>query len=461
LCRLRYCDWYQGGKMKRLIVVVTVLMLTVGFVYAEDISLTVYNNDMAVVKVLDSMSFEKGAQTISYTGVADRIDPTSVRFSVPKGGVTVLEQNYRYDLANSRTVLDRYIDKNVTLIVEQGGMVGGVLQSVAGDIVLRDESGRVNIVRLDAVERYELPGLPEGLVTRPTLYWKLDSAKAGKYDTEVSYITGGLSWHAEYTAVVGRDEKTMELSSWVSVDNNSGAAYHNARLKLIAGDVHRVVPGDMVLGRGKLMSVAEEAPQAPGFVERGLFEYHLYDLQRRTDVADKEMKQISLFDPTEVKALKRFVYDSRKNDTKVGVSMEFVNTEKDGLGMPLPAGKVRVYKRDTDGGLEFVGEDAVDHTPKNEKVRLTLGSAFDLAAERKIVDTRRISQRVREDLIEISLRNRKSERVTVTAVEHFWGDWEISEKSHDFVKKDAYTAEFTIDIPPDSETKITYTVRIR
>jgi len=426
---------------------------------AADVSLTVYNNDLAVVKLVEDMVFEKGVTTKTLTGVADRIDPTSVRFSAKKGGVTVLEQNYRYDLVNSTKVLDRYLDQRISLVMGEGDLLEGILKSVAGDIVLTDDAGRTAVIRADAVERFDLPALPDGLVTRPTLFWTLKSDLSGKVPTEVSYMTGGFSWHAEYTAVVSDDETSMELSSWVSIDNRSGASFRDAGLKLVAGDVHRVRP-EKKLQRARMpMALMED--EAAGFEERGLFEYHLYDLGRRTDVMNAEIKQIALFDPARVAAEKRFVYDSRKNPSKVAVSVEFENTEKDGLGIALPAGKVRVFKRDSDGELEFVGEDAVGHTPKNERVRLTLGHAFDIVAERTVTDSRRISQRVREETVEIALRNRKEEAVTVTAVEHFWGDWEVRTSSRDFVKKDAFTAEWIVEVPADGETKITYTVRMQ
>lgn len=445
--------------MKRFMLAVCFMWCGVHSAGAEDVSLTVYNTDLAIVKIVDNMSFVKGGQTVTFTGVANRIDPTSVRFKALDGDIDVVEQNYRYDLVNSRKVLERYIDKDVTLIVEGGSVIEGILQSVAGDIVLKDRAGRVNIVRTEAVERYDLPELPDGLITRPTLFWQVMSEREREAKTEVSYMTGGFSWHAEYTAVVGDDETSMEMSSWVSVDNTSGASFENARLKLVAGDVHRA-PRVMVKTQSAPRAMAME-DAAAGFEERELFEYHLYDLGRRTDVFDREIKQIALFDPSTIKAEKRFVYEAMKDDSKVRVSMEFVNSEKEGLGMALPAGTVRVYKRDRDDSIEFVGEDRIDHTPKNEKVRLTLGNAFDIAAERTITDTRRVTDRVREQSVEISLRNRKTEPVTVTVIERLWGDWDIIRKSHDFKKKDAWTAEFTVDIPADSETKVVYTARMK
>ncbi|HDY87036.1 MAG TPA: DUF4139 domain-containing protein, partial [bacterium] len=337
----------------------------------------------------------------------------------------------------------------------------GILQSVTGDVVLKGKEGGIKIVKLSAVKQYDFPELPEGLITRPTLFWKLYSKTALKTNTEVSYMTAGFDWHAEYTAVVSDDEKEMEISSWVSINNNSGATYENAKLKLVAGDIHRVRPRIPV--RREIAVKAELMGEEfrAGFEERELFEYHLYELQGLTTVNNAEIKQIALFPSATTNVEKLLIYDSWKNAKKVSVNIEFTNAEKDGLGIPLPAGKVRVFKRDTDGAVEFVGEDALDHTPKNEDIRLILGYAFDIVAERKLVDTRRISKTIREETVEINLRNRKEQKVKITAVEHFRGDWEIIDKSDPYVKKDAYTVEFAVDIPANSEKTVTYTARFK
>ncbi len=447
--------------MKYPILLVLTIILSISSGYSEDISLSVYNKDLAIVKISDEMSFKDGVQTISFTDVSERIDPTSVRFSAEKGNIHILEQNFRYDLVNSQKVLERYIDKTITIWVKEGELIEGELLSVAGDVVIKAKDEGIKIVKVSSIERFEFPELPEGLVTKPTLFWKLRSDKATTTGTEVSYMTGGFDWHAEYTAVVSDDEKEMELSSWVSINNYSGATYEDAQLKLIAGDIHRVRP-EMPMRKmiAPPVSLMEEGIRE-GFEERELFEYHLYELQRRTTVNNAEIKQITLFPTTHTTVSKLLIYDSWKNSERVTANIEFINSEKDGLGMPLPAGKVRVYKRDTDGAIEFIGEDVVNHTPKNEKIRLMLGMAFDIVAERKVVDSRRISRTIREETVEISLRNRKEETVSITAVEHFRGDWDIIKKSDDFVKKDAYTAEFTVEISADSTKTISYTVRYR
>jgi len=441
--------------------VMGVLAGTAFQVSARETALTIYTADCAVVRLIDEMSFEKGLKTLSFTGISKSIDPTSVRFSTVKSGIHIVEQNFRYDLAGSHRVLERYIDRDITLITGDGVVIEGTLMSITEDIVVQQKEGGLTVVRADAVKQYSLPELPEGLISHPTLFWLVYSDMTRTTDTEISYITYGLGWQADYTAVVNDDETGMELSSWVTIINNSGVSYENAALKLVAGDLNIVRPEPRL--KRDLMFAAQVADEeyGKGFEERGLLEYHLYELQGKTTVGDSETRQIALFPPSEVRVEKRLLFDQRKNNGKVAVAIEFVNSEAEGLGMPLPAGKVRVYKRDTDRAIEFVGEDMLDHTPKNERRRLTIGSSFDVVAERTILDTRHISQTVREETVSIQFRNRKEEAVQVTAIEHLYGDWDIIEQSDRFEKKDAFTAECTVAVPADAEKTVTFTVRYR
>jgi hypothetical protein len=411
------------------------------------------------VTVKDTMQLKKGLQTVTITGVAQLIDPTTVRLKSTGSTITVLEQNYRYDLATSQNVLERYLDKNVTLWVSDSSMIEGLLRSVAGDIVVSAGNG-IKIVKLDDVKAFDLPELPEGLVTRPTLVWNVSSEREGAVATELSYMTGGFNWHAEYTAVIAKDEKSMELSSWVSVQNQSGASFDNATLKLVAGDVNRAIRTPAPRAYMAKTDMLQETAAA-GFEERSLFEYHIYELSGRTTVQNNEIKQIALFEPVTAKVEKRLVYDATRDPDNVLAVIEFTNSDRDGLGMPLPSGTVRVFTRDTDGTIQFVGEDTIDHTPKDDDVRLQLGSSFDLTAERRVMDSRRISDRIREDTIEIDLRNRKEEQVSVTVLERLWGAWDIVRSSDDMKKKDATSAECTVTVPAGEVKTISYTVRYR
>jgi hypothetical protein len=428
---------------------------------AEETSLVIYNTDLGLVKQTISLDLVRGVQSVTFTNIPARIDPTSVRLEAREGGFRLREQDYRPDQMNAQNVLAGYENRNISVWLHGGSLVQGTLLSAAGDIILSDSAGKVNILRAESIERYEFPELPPGLVNTPTLVWKLASDRAGKTDALVSYLTGGLTWHAEYGAVVNSAETEMELSSFISIENSSGRTYENASLKLVAGDIHRAQsprPGPVFRLEKSTMAAADRAQDVE---ERAVSEYHLYELKSLTTLPDASVKQVAFNDPVIVKVQRRFVYDPVKNPTDVMVNVEFVNSEKEGPNTALPAGKVRIYHRDADNDLVLVGEDTLDHTPKNEKVRLTLGNAFDLKAERKVADVRSISPRVNEQRIGISLRNRKTDPVSITAVEHLYGDWEIIQKTHEWVKKDAVTAEFTVTVPANGETVIEYTARFR
>lgn len=435
----------------------------------SSVAVTIYNQDLGLVKDVRELEFQKGKSVVKFTDVAAQIDPTSVHFKPVEAGdkVAILEQNYQYDLVSSSKILEKYIDKEIELFTKGEGTSGqeksykGILLSYSGEnLTLKEPEGAIRIVRLNEVRDMYFPSLPEGLITKPTLVWLLDSQVSGKRKAEVSYLTSGINWHAEYVAVVDQMDQNLELAGWVSIDNRSGATYEEAKVKLIAGEVHRVreemIP--LRLGKGEVMEMAAGAPQ---FEEKPFFEYHLYTLLRPATIKDNEIKQVSLFPTTDVKVKKIFTYDGAREEKSVKVEVEFKNSQAEGLGMPLPKGKIRVYKADVDKSLEFVGEDLIDHTPKDEKVRVFLGNAFDIVGERKRTDFKQISTDVTEESYEIKLRNHKEEAVVVVVVEHLYSytTWEIIESNFKYEKKDAGTIEFKIPLAKDEEKIINYTVR--
>ncbi len=434
-------------------------ILAVRTASAQDISLTVYNQNRALVRDIRSLDLASGTGIVSITDVAAAMDPTSVHFksATAPDKLAVLEQNYEYDLVGSQKILEKYVDHDIRLVTDKGEIMSGKLLSASGeDVVIQDEKGGIRIVKGKSIQNFDFPKLPEGLITRPTLVWQVDNAGPKKQDVELSYLTGGVNWHAEYVAVTDAQDKQLDVSGWVSIENHSGTAYRNAKLKLVAGDVNVVqerAAGGFMEDRAVLKAAA-----APQFEEKSFFEYHLYTLQRRTTVKNNETKQVALFPPSRTAAQKLFLYDGASYGDKVRVQIEFKNGKKEGLGMPLPKGKVRVYKQDTDGSLEFIGEDAIDHTPADEKVRLYLGNAFDLTGERVQKATRKVSNRSREEDYEIKLRNHKKEAVEIVVSERFWGDWNLTKQSAPSVKKDSRTAEFKIPVQPNSEAVIQYTV---
>ncbi len=428
---------------------------------APSVSLTVYNQNFALVKDVRVLDLKQGNQEVRIDDVAASIDPTSVHFAAldHPGAVSVLEQNFQYDLASADRLLDRYLNLDVTAVLKDGTTREGTLLSYDGSsLVLSPKGEGAVLVNRAEVRDVRLGEIPGGLVVKPTLVWSLASDRSGSERSEISYLTDGVNWHAEYVAVVNQADTGLKLDGWVSLDNKSGATYRNARLKLVAGDVHRVQPPPPVFApMAKMENVRSAA--APQFEEHPFFEYHVYALERPATVADRETKQLSLFPGARAGAKKVLTYDGARNPKDVTVQMEFVNSKDNGLGMPLPAGKVRVFKEDTDGALEFVGEDQIDHTPRDEKVRVYLGNAFDVVGERTRTDFKQISDRTREESVKIQVRNHKQDAVEVTIVEHLSGDWTVTQKSMDFNKKDAATIEFPVKVPAGGSVEVTYTAR--
>lgn len=439
------------------------LLLIISNTIAQDnqVAVTIYQNNLGLVHDVRKMELAKGNQEIRFTDVASFIDPTSVHFKslTAPGAVTLLEQNYEYDLVSSEKILKKYIDQVVQLFTKEGKIFEGKLLSVGGNVVLETKDGGIQSVSMANVQNIDFPKLPTGLITRPTLVWLLSSTKAGKHLMETSYLTEGIDWHAEYVAAVNEEETKIDLSAWVSINNQSGTDYENAKLKLVAGDVNRAVsPQPKRRDREEMRAMQAAAPQ---FEEKAFFEYHLYTLQRAATVRNNQIKQLSLFPTATTPIRKKYEYDGSKNEKKVNVILELVNSEKNGMGLPLPAGKVRVYKADGDQSQIFLGEDKIDHTPKDEKIPLHVGDAFDVVGERKQANYKQLSKQSREETWQITLRNHKKDDIEVVVREHLWGDWEIRESSHAYVKKDANTVEFLIPIKKDSEETVKYTVWYR
>jgi len=441
----------------------------------EGVSLTVYNQNFAVVKEVRTLDLDGQEATVQFRDVAKCIDATSVHFKslTDPEGTEVLEQNYEFDLVSADKLLDKYIDRPLAVHTKQGQRYDGILQSFdPQQLVLKTTTGLVMVQRPDNVQNIEFGTLPEGLLTRPTLVWKVATDKPGKHLTQVTYQTQGMSWSADYSVIINADDTRMDLSGWVTLVNQCGAAFKNAKIKLIAGDVQKIQP-TMVMD-GAAAEYALAAPRANkaargGFVEKPFFEYHLYALERPTTVNENQVKQIELLSATEVPVTKRYVFEpggrywhpryGQANEYKANVFVEFKNAKTSHLGMPLPKGKVRVYKRDpADGDLEFVGEDEIDHTPKDEELKLYVGDAFDIVGEQTVTD-RKQGPQWRQESVKAEIRNHKNEDIKVLVRENLGGgQWEITEKSQEFKKVDANTIEFEVAVPKDGSAEITYTV---
>lgn len=421
---------------------------------------TVYNNNLALVKEKRKLELASGVNRVEYTDVAACIDPTSVMFEDTKNKDTaVLEQNYEYDLVSGRKLLEKFLDKEITVSEKEGGTYTGTLLSHDGGVVLRLSDGKV--VTISEVSKIEFPDSAD-LLTKPTLVWQVYSPVAGKRDVLTSYLTGGMSWKADYIVRASADDKKADIQGWVSIDNAAGTTYEDAKLKLVAGKVHRVSPPPMPKYAYDAVEVAEErySGAESGFVEESLFEYHLYTLERPATLKNNQVKQLSLLSADSVPVEKELVFDASKSD-KVQVALNLNNSKEKGLGMPLPAGVLRVYKADSQGQLQFLGEDRIEHTPKDEEITVIVGNAFDVKGTRTQTSYNKVSSDVRRESYETEIKNHKSQSQKVKIVEHFYGDWEITTSSDPYKKKEAFIAEWEITVPADSSKKVSYTVERR
>jgi hypothetical protein len=477
------------------ILAVLILSLLIGPTLADPLSvsppkalqLTVYNGNFALVKDTRSIDLRTGVNSIAVEDVAARIDPTSILFKsiTSPNSVTILEQNYQYDLISPDNILNKSLGHQVTYtqfrdntsIQATGALLSGPAN---GGVVIKHDNGTIE---LNPSGTATLDSLPEGLHPKPTLNWLLKSDKSGAQDAQISYITDGLGWKADYVALVNKDDSMLDLTGWVTLNNESGAIYKDAKLTLMAGDVRRVQPQNDFLVSRKVAYAAMAAPE-PQFQEKSFFEYHMYTMERPTTVSNNETKQLSLLNAASVPTKKEMIYDARgdwfrnwwypgrtdgdpgsgydtSNYHKVNVVLEVINSKANHMGMPLPKGRVRVYKLDDQGSQQFIGEDMIDHTPKDEKVRLYVGDAFDVVGDYKRTNYQKISPNVVEESFEVKVRNHKETPVDVKVVDHVWSDWTVKAKSQDFVKKDASTIEFPVTVPKDGESTITYTIRTK
>ncbi len=425
----------------------------------KQLAVTVYNNNLGVIKDVREINLNEGLSEIKIVDVAQRIDPTSVNIKL---NGNVIEQNYQYDLAHFNKILYKYIDKEISMINENNDLIEGTLLSSAGNnIVLQKKEGGLLMIPDISKYRFSVASLPEGLITKPTLVWQVNSNKSGKQDVKISYQTKGMKWHAEYVAVLNDDDTKLDLNSWVSIENNSGTTFKNAKLKLVAGDVNQV-QNNRVMYKGSpqirmSMDALEESKQ---FEEKEFFEYHIYNLERKTTLSQNETKQISLFESDNIDANKKYFYRSSgyNNKGKVNVIVEFSNKKEQNLGVPMPKGKIRVYKSDGES-VEFIGEDLIDHTPKNETIKLKIGDAFDVLAEEKQIDHKKITNRVYEQTYEVKIKNRKNEKVTVEVERYLGVNWKILDSSLQYKKKNAQTISFQVPVNKDDKTVLTYRVR--
>jgi hypothetical protein len=436
-----------------------------------DLALTVYNSNLSLVRDVRQLTLPAGESRLRFMDIAASINPATLHFRslTEPAKLSVLEQNYEYDLLDPNKLLQKYVGREVTMVRQD--------QEVKATL-LSDNNGQVWKVGNDIVTNIgynslRFPALPDNLYDHPTLLWTLQNSGARSHKVEASYLTGNLSWSADYVLNVSKDESSGDLDGWVTLVNHSGTAFKNASLQLVAGDLHRVVAGYAMDEMKAMSRVAKEANAPAPFQQESFSEYHLYSLNRRTSVFDQESKQISLLNASRFPIRKVYVVNGQNYYYRtaaqpgapvkdpVQVLYKFKNEEKAGLGMPLPAGTIRVYQQDSRDGSLFAGEDHIDHTPKDEEISLHIGDAFDIVAERKQTDYRRLSDRLYEFEYEITLRNHKAGPVTVEVNEPIGGDWEMVNSTYKFTKAAAFAAQFDVPVDKDGTSVLKYRVRVR
>lgn len=440
----------------------------------ESVAITVYNQNFGLVREVRGMDLTRGRIALEYGDVASGIQPETVHvLPLGRGGLRVLEQNYQYDLLNPQKLLEKYVGRtvNVYRTNPQTGVdeaVQAEVLSVNGGPILRigDE------ITFNYPGRFGFPELPDNLIAEPTLLWRLDSP-GGRQRVEVSYLTNSLNWKSDYVLVLNEDDDEGAITGWVTLTNQSGTSYENARLQLVAGDVQRVSGGARPEAyRERMMADALMAQEASGFTEDAFFEYHLYTLGRPTDLMNNEQKQVTLLESDGFGIEKRLIFQGSNyyyrgqygqvaTNQKVGVFLDFENSESNGLGMPLPKGTVRVYKRDHTGAQQFIGEDLIDHTPRDEELRIKMGEAFDVVGDRRQMDYTVVSSCVSESTWRVDLRNHKDEDVEVLLVEPVGGDWEVLSSTHPYQQLDAWTFTMSPRVEERGETRVEYRVRAR
>jgi hypothetical protein len=470
--------------MKRLIVLITLISfifsiqissaapLTSTLKDQQDVAVTIYNSNVGLVKDTRLIEFKPGIHELKFMDVAAKIDPTTVHIKslINGSSLSVLEQNYEYDLLSPQKLLEKFVGQKVQLATidpetKKEEIVEATLLSTQGGNIFQIGDK----IHIGHYGRILLSKIPENLIPQPTLVWMLENKLSKPQKLEASYLTSGINWKADYVAVLNKLDTLTDLTGWVTIDNRSGATYQNALLKLVAGDIHRV-QGEVRMDYARPVAAAKEA--SPQFKEESFFEYHLYTLDRRTTVKDNQTKQMTLLDANQVPLKKLFIFagspqyyyyqmNQGSQNQKVGVFLELENNKKNNLGIPLPKGTIRVYKEDKDGSLQFIGEDRIDHTPKDEKFKIKIGEAFDVVGERVQTDYKRLGSNLFEVAFEVSLRNHKKEDIKVLVEEPIPGDWEMLSNTHSFEKLSAHLIRFDVPVAKDKEVKVKYRIRFK
>jgi len=445
----------------------------------QSVNITVYNSNLGLIRETRRLTLSPGRIALRFADVTAQIRPETVHLAslTAPSALRILEQNYQYDLLNPAKLLDKFVGREITLVLrryqnntESFEPVQATLLSNNGGQVWRI-NGQI-VINPTNIAEMRFPDLPKNLVATPTLVWDVDNSEAAAQTVEASYLTNGMNWRADYVLLISADDTKGDLQGWVTLTNGSGSSFEDARLQLVAGDVNRVTESRNYQLAGAM--ARKEAADEAQFKEQGFFEYHLYTLQRPTTIRDNETKQVSLLEAAGFSVNKEFVLNGQHYyytgynspgqaiKEKVGVYMQFRNSQQNKLGMALPAGTIRLYKKDDKGNQQFIGEDRIDHTPKDEDVRVKVGDAFDIVAERKQTDFKVLaSGHVYEYAYEIKIRNHKDGPVHVIVNEPIGGDWEMVASTFEARKTAAFAAQFNVPVAKDGEATLSYRVRVK
>ena len=445
----------------------------------QSVNITVYNSNLGLVRETRRLTLPAGRIALRFADVTAQIRPETVNLAslTAPAGLRILEQNYQYDLLNPGKLLDKFVGREITLVLRRYQNNTESFEPVQATL-LSNNSGqvwRINgqiVINPSNISEMRFPDLPKNLVATPTLVWDLENRETGTQNIEASYLTAGMNWRADYVLLVNADDTKGDLQGWVTLTNGSGASFENARLQLVAGDVNRVSDDRTYALAGAMARKSAESESQ--FQEQGFFEYHMYTLQRPSSITNNETKQVSLLEAKGFDVKKEFVVNGQRYyytgynnpgaaiKEKVGVFIQFRNSQLNKLGMPLPAGTIRLYKKDDKGNQQFIGEDKIGHTPKDEDVRVKVGDAFDIVAERKQTDYKVLtSSRLYEYAYEIKIRNHKEGPITVLVNEPIGGDWEMISSTFEAKKTAAFAAQFNVPVAKDGEATLSYRVRVR
>jgi len=452
--------------MRTSVLLLTVFGLAMAIFAASPIKstqVTVYNDNLGLVLQTRTLDITKGESEVRVEGIPASVDPTSVRITFPgkADAIEVLEQNFLYDLVNSDKIFEKYIGETITYKTKSGEQTNGkLLQYDGGNLVLQVQNGGIKIASAENISDYDFPSLPSGLILKPTLQWLLSSKIGGSMESEISYLTSGMSWHAEYLMVLEKNDQDFTLNSWVSLDNQSGATYENAKMKLVAGTINRARRTSAAMADAtrevRFIAKAAEAP----FEERGLFDYHLYELQRPVTIKDREIKQIAMFDEVMASAKKVYLFKNSAQseiESPLEVHLKLVNSADNHLGIPLPEGVFRIFKKDVDNTLQLVGEDRIKHTAKDDTLDLTVGKAFDVKGKKIVVDRQKIGEQSEVVSVQIEIANKRTEQIEVEILEFHNNNWFIKKSSHPYQKKSNLWLVFPLTVPAEKSVTVNYT----